>query len=185
MMTEGWNSLRSSEQACVAEVLAALAIADDLFDEPVEREHFGLTAAQVFAFASDPEIELDDETRQDLARHPRLAELFQGVIRDNPTVAFPRAAAAADDGAVDRRLADGFRVRLVPSRSTAGQTYVIIDLPLGRAAPASSLFIVRADEMPWKIRLPQPMHGQIQLLAENSSPLVIGLRDPGAEVFLR
>jgi len=29
------------------------------------------------------------------------------------------------------------------------------------------------------------MHGQLQLLAEDNSPLVVGLSDPEAEVFLR
>jgi hypothetical protein len=184
-MTDGWNSLTTGEQELAAEAFAALAIADELLEKPVEWDRSGLSAAWVFALASDPEVELDDEARQRLADQPRLVELFKGLIRDNPIVGFPRAAAAADDSSVDRRLADGFRIRLVPSRSTTGQTYVIIDLPLGRAAPASSLFIVRADAMPWKVRLPQPMHGQIQLLTESNSPLVIGLSDPETEVFLR
>lgn len=184
-MTDGWNSLSEGQRARAAEVFVALVVADEVLGAPLERGRVGLTAARVFALASDPEAELDDEARRDLEGSPRLAELFEGLIRDRPMVVFPRAAAAADDVSVDRRLADGFRIRLVPSQSTIGQTYVIIDLPLGRATPASSLFIVRVDAMPWKIRLPQPMHGQIQLLAENSSPLVIGLSDPESEVFLR
>lgn len=184
-MTDGWNSLDAGQQERAAEVFAALVVADEVLDAAVGRGREGLNAAAVFALASDPDVELDDEARHGLAEHPRLVELFEGLIRDNPVVVFPRAAAAADDTSVDRRLADGFRIRLVPSRSTTGQTYVIIDLPLGRAAPASSLFIVRGDAMPWKVRLPQPMHGQIQLLAENHSPLVLGLSDPETEVFLR
>lgn len=184
-MTDGWNSLPSRDQELAAEAFAALAIADELFEVPLAWRRLELNAARVFALASDPLAELDDDARRELAEQPRLVELFEGLIRDNPIVGFPRAAAAADNTSVDRRLADGFRIRLVPSRSTAGQTYVIIDLPLGRAAPASALFIVRADAMPWKIQLPQPMHGQIQLLAESNSPLVIGLSDPESEVFLR
>jgi hypothetical protein len=184
-MTDGWNSLDTGEREQTAKVFAALAVADELLNAASDREGSGLTASMVFDLARNPEVDLDDDVRLDLAGHPRLAELFEGLIRDNPVVAFPRAAAAADDLSVDRRLADGFRIRLVPSRSTTGQTYVIIDLPLGASASASSLFIVRADAMPWKFRLPQPMHGQVQLLAENSSPLVVGLSDPEAEVFLR
>jgi hypothetical protein len=184
-MTDGWNSLDAGEQARAGEVFAALIVADEIFDALATRERPGLCAGDVFSFANDPDAELDDAARQDLSEHPRLAEMFEGLVRENPMVIFPRAAAAADDTTVDRRLADGFRIRLVPSHSTIGQTYVIIDLPLGGTTTASSLFIVREDAMPWKIRLPQPMHGQIQLLAEDNSPLVIGLGDPRAEVFLR
>lgn len=184
-MTDGWNNLDERDRDLQSEVFVASMVADEVLAAPDPDAEPILGASTVFALADDPDIELDDETRLRLAERPRLAELFSGLIRDDPIVAFPRAAAAADDATVDRRLADGFRIRLVPSKSTSGQTYVIIDLPLGSAAPASALFIVRADAMPWKIRLPQPMHGQIQLLAEDSSPLVTGLADPEAEVFLR
>ncbi len=185
MMTDGWNSLNPNEQELAAGVFSAIAMAEELLERPQDPASHPLSAGAVFALANDPTHELDERTRAALIERPRLAELLNGLIRDDAMVAFPRAAAAADGTMLDRRLADGFRIRLVPSRSTVGQTYVIIDLPLGQARTAGILFIVRPDAMPWKFQLPQPMHGLVQLLAENDSPLVVGLADPETEVFLR
>lgn len=184
-MTDGWSDLTASEQTLADQVFTALAVADDLMRPRSEPSPMRLTAGQVHAWALNPELELDDEARVALRNHPRLAELLDGLIRRNPVRMFPRAAAAADGPTLDRRLADGFRIRLVPSRSTRGQTYVIIDLPLGLAQPAVAMFMVRPDAVPWKFRLPPPMHGQVQLLAESESDLVVGLADPETEIFLR
>ncbi len=184
-MTDSWNDLTPAERDFAAGAFEAASAAEDLLERARAGPGPALSARAAFALAADPDLELDRAAAEALRAAPGLAELFEGLVRRSAVAAFPAAAAAAGGGALDRRLADGFRVRLVPSRSTPGQTYAIVDPPPGRERPVETLFVLRPGAAPAKFRLPPPVDGRIQVLAESDSELVVGLGDPDAEVFLR
>lgn len=113
---------------------------------------------------------------------------FEALLAQAATLVIPRTAAAAatrpdrtDDG-VDRQ-AEGARVRVVPSRGGAGQSYVILTFQ-DPDLSATRLFAVTDDSAPVQADLPAPVAGSVQLLLDTSDPLLVALTDPNSRLYL-
>lgn len=112
---------------------------------------------------------------------------FEALLAQAAALVIPRTAAAAtrpdrtDDG-VDRQ-AEGARVRVVPSRGGAGQSYVIVTFQ-DPDLSATRLFAVTDDSAPVQADLPAPVAGSVQLLLDTSDPLLVALTDPNSRLYL-
>jgi len=92
-------------------------------------------------------------------------------------------AAAATGERVTERGGDGFRLRLLPARGAADQTWIMIALDQPQAAP-TALAVLPPDGPPESAGLEPPVDGMAQLLAESGSALVRALANPASRVFL-
>jgi hypothetical protein len=133
----------------------------------------------LYAFATDPDVALDDGVLLDARCRADLEVLLARTAAGR----LPRVAAASS-GEIHHRRGDGFTVRVVPSRSTAGQVYVLVEVPAGLPMP-QALFVLPADAAPIQVALPVSGSGRAQLLAERASPLVAALGAVSTEVFVR
>jgi len=93
--------------------------------------------------------------------------------------------AAASSGELETREADQCRIRIEPSRAEPDQVYLIIELTDPAAATPWVLFACGADGRSDRIELPEGRDGVIQVLLDRAAPILVQLRDPGTEVFLR
>lgn len=97
--------------------------------------------------------------------------------------ALPRLAAAATEAVgIDRRAA-GVRIRVIPSRSGEGPSYLVIgfDDPTARAGR----LVVTADgAAPVELTLPEMTGGSVQILLDDGAPILAAVADPDARIFL-
>lgn len=108
---------------------------------------------------------------------------LDALLADAACVAFPRqASAATPQVGIDRR-ADGARLRIVPSLGAAGQSYLAIafDDP---TATATRLIAVGDGAEPREIALPPPIDGTVQVLVDNSDPILVAVADADARLYL-
>ena len=192
-MTTIWADFTPEQQEITRRLFTAMSLLDELNADPVAEEPSEevvetrprrLTFHDLHALAAEPTRPLPPEIGRTLLREPRLRADFNRLLGKLAVCRFPRAAAAAS-GEITRREWQGFRITLKASRAEPSQTYVLIDLIDRQAEAPSTLFICSAAHDYHKVPLPEPRDGTIQLLAETDSPLVKGLKDAAAEVFLR
>jgi hypothetical protein len=140
--------------------------------------------SRLFGYADDPDPARDPEIDRALARDPGLRADFRRLLERIARHHVPRLAAAAG-GEITRRDGDGCSIRLETSLAEPDQTYVIIELVDADAPSPARLFIVDAEDRCNAFPLPPSRGGVIQLLEDDGSDLVRGLRDVQTEVFLR
>ena len=104
------------------------------------------------------------------------------LLRRTARVHVPRAAAAAS-GALQRREADGYSLRIVPSRSGGQQVYLLIEVPEGQTPPRR-LVISSPDGTICKEDLPPPAERTIRLLKDADDVLTRTFARPDSELFL-
>ena len=81
------------------------------------------------------------------------------------------------------RHGDGFRLRLVPARGAADQTWVVVVIDAPALAP-TRLTALPADGPPESVALEPPLDGTGQVLVAAGSALVRTLADPTPDAFL-
>lgn len=127
---------------------------------------------------------LSDEVCDHLAGDPRLREDFALLLRRTARHYVPRAAAAAGRGVLQSRKAGEFRLRIVESRASSEQVYLLVELP-DRMDAAPERLVVRAATGEFLKRdLPPPESGTVRLVLTADDPLVLALGEPASEVFL-
>ncbi|NQV78935.1 MAG: hypothetical protein HQ495_00180 [Alphaproteobacteria bacterium] len=162
-------------------VFNALAAMQDLLAGPAAAP--GVTIAQLYRLATDPQVEdVVLETR--LGADPALRASFELVLQRTAAYALPKLAAAST-GEVTTREGPGYRIRLQPSQAEPLQTYVIFEIDDAARTAPRTVFVCRADRAPLRHRLPDAIGGVVQVLVDADSDLLRGLRDLDAEVFLR
>lgn len=108
---------------------------------------------------------------------------FDALLVDAATIAIPRqAAAATPDSGIDRQ-AEGARLRVIPSRGGPGQSYLTITFEDQTTGAARLIAVIDGAE-PLEIALPVPVAGAVQLLLDNSEPILAALTDPDSRLFL-
>ena len=118
-----------------------------------------------------------------LLQFPGLRDTLSGLLARAAVAAGPRVAAAATERRVSERHGDGFRLRLVPARGAADQTWILVVLDAPAPAP-TRLTALPADGPPESVALEPPVDGTVQVLVETGSALVRSLADPTSDVFL-
>lgn len=142
-----------------------------------------ISTIDLFGYLDDPNFDRSQAVATALRLQPRLQDDFDHLMRRTARYAFPRLAAASS-GQVTARTIDGCRITLKRSQADSTQVYVIIAMDDPDAAP-HALFICTSRGAHVRHPLPEAVDGRLQLLAEESSELIAGLRDIEAEVFLR
>jgi hypothetical protein len=121
---------------------------------------------------------------QALSRNAGLRADLRALLVKVSLTHLPEVAAAGT-GELESRQTDQCSIRIEPSRAEPDQVYLIIELSDLSAAMPGTLFTCTADDKTDRLELPEARDGVIQLLLDRSAPILVGLRDHSAEVFLR
>lgn len=182
-MTVRWDRLGPDRQGAVEAAFVALETAAALCrPEPTDgaaRLSPSALWAHVTGDAAIPRAQLAAALLED----PGLREILAGLMARAALSVGPRVAAAASDRSIAERGGDGFRLRLLPARGDADQTWIMIALDRPAPAPAH-LTVLPPAGPPQTVRLDPPVDGVVQLLLEAGSELVAALADPASTVFL-
>ena len=181
-MSTSWRTLSRDQRERLQSEFVALHGADLLLEaerDPAPPSR--LPFSELFAAATTPG-RLPAATARALLANPRLRADFNLLLKRTARVHVPRAAAAAS-GTLERREADGYSLRLVPSRAGARQVYLLIDVPDGQTPPRR-LVITNPDGTVCKEDLPPPAKRTIRLLKDADDPLTRTFARPDSELFL-
>lgn len=182
-MTGRWRDLDEPERESARAVFAALDNARLLSDSQVDALADALADAEVPASPSMSAIWSAMVSGNPLPVGVRSGPELDALLARASVAAIPRLAAAATGAqAVDRR-AQGVRVRVVPSRAEAKQSYLIIAFDDPGAEVAR--LVVTADlGEPVELSLPPPVGGTVQVLLDDDAPVLLALADPDARIYL-
>ncbi len=182
-MTGRWQDLDGTQRALVAAVFAALDATEQLDtvrprDDDAARPLVSPSPSLIWSSLMSGR-ELPDGVRNDDDLEALLARAARAV--------FPTAAAAATPGAgLDRQVGD-VRLRTVPSRADARQTYLILSVAPSSAPqpPMPARLIVVADGgSPVGIDLPPPVDGTVQVLLADDAAILVALTAPDSRIYL-
>ena len=180
-MMAGENRLRRDELDQVRRALDAAERTDRLMAASGNPSDVGFS--ELYAYATQADRAPRRELLVALDADACLRRKFEALLRETSMYHLPRVAAAAASD-ISRREAEGCRISLRSSRAEESQVFVIIELSDPAARPGS-LFVCGKDRGVRRVDLSEPRDGRIQLLLENDSDIVQGLRDIETEVFLR
>ncbi len=181
-MSTPWRTLNSDQRERLQAAFVAWHGADLLLD--ADDDATGASRplfTELFAAANAPGP-LPAAIAQALLADPALRADFNLLLQRTARVHLPRAAAAAS-GALQRREADGYSLRLVPSRSGTGQVYLLIEVPEGHTPP-QRLVVSNPDGTICKEDLPPPTEQTIRLLKDANDPLPRTFSQADSELFL-
>jgi hypothetical protein len=181
-----WDSLNKDQKARAEETFDALSTLNEL------RMHLAPTGNHSRRISFDDLYKYVTGTRQldqtelslALSQDKKLSAGFDRLLHIEALYYMPQAAAASSDEITERE-GEGFVIRLKPSRATPDQIYIIIEFKNLDAKHPSRLFIMPVSGKCSKLDLSEGSNNVLQIVAESSSDLVINLRDPGTEFFLR
>lgn len=184
-MTGRWQDLDGTRRALVAAVFAALDATEQL---DTVRPRDDDAARTLVSPSPSPSLiwsslmsgrELPDGVRND--------DDLEALLVRAALAVFPTAAAAATPGAgLDRQVGD-VRLRTVPSRADARQTYLILSVAPSSAPqpPMPTRLIVVADGgSPVGIDLPPPVDGTVQVLLADDAAILVALTAPDSRIYL-
>ncbi len=182
-MSTPWRNLSDERRERLRAAFVAWHGADLLLEaeddaEPPSRPLF----AELFAAATAPGRPLPAAIGRALLADPALLQDFNLLLTRTARVHVPRAAAAAS-GALQRREAGGYSLRVVPSRAGDGQVYLLIEVPEGQTPPRQ-LVISTPDGAICKEELPPPAGRTIRLLKDADDALPRAFARPDSELFL-
>lgn len=180
-MTAKWNSF-TPEQRQAAE--RAFQVLDD-FDRvktALSIADTSVSFGDLYRFAQGEATGKAGAILQRLAADPALRADFERLLEQEARYRGPRLAAATS-GEIAERRGSGFVIRIKPSSSTPGETYLLIDL-LDQPEAAPKALFVRGRGGIGRHDLPTPRNGRMQLLLAEDSDLIRALRDVNSEVFL-
>ncbi len=156
--------------------------AEALLSGPASRRDW-VSPAELAEYLDNPQSPQADRVAEALRGNARLRADFDHLLRRTARHALPRLAAAST-GQVSARTVEGCRITLKRSQADSAQVYVIITLDDPASAPRA-LFVCSRHGDHVRFPLPDGADGRMQLLADEESELIRGLRDIDAEVFLR
>ncbi len=143
-----------------------------------------LPFSTLYAYASDPTFDATQTFRARLAGDPKAQHDLSRLLARVAFAHMPRQAAAASADVVRRESAQA-TITLTPSRTEAGQVYVIITLTdPGVRAPTRLTVQDRVGAF-LDFDLGPFSAGRVQFLLAETDAVVTALRDTGTEVFLR
>ncbi len=190
-MTKTWRKLSEAQRAAAEQAFDAMMTTDALMgvdkafearaEEPEAKRRFGF--ADLHAFVTRRESAKDAAIQAELARDGGLRATFRRLL-SNLSMAAMSPVAAASSGALESRECEGFRIDLKPSKADAAQVYVTIRQTSPGLIPPDTLFIIKDAPGQVKFPLPDALDGDIQLVAEETSDLVKGVRDKNSEIYL-
>lgn len=179
-MSTTWKGLPARQRALIQETAAALLLVDGFAVSTAERP---VTFHDLRAWLQSADGALPVRLQLALAADPRLRHDLDRLLARSATWRGARASAASA-GRLEARDADGFRIRLRPSRAAADQVYVLITLTGERSQDPTTLVMRSADGDYVKWSLPQPQSGVIQILTDEAAEGLRLLRDPKSELYL-
>lgn len=186
-MQRGWNDWTESERARLETAFSAGHAADLWLDEGQgDTRAAEIAMPALYRAASDPRAFLPASLVGRMATDPSLRADFNMLLERVSQCHFPRAAAASS-GALTEREANGYKLRLKPSRANAEQVYLLIDLPdhgTARENPPQGLKLQKSDGTILQTPLGAPAEGTIRVVLESASELVEALGDPASQIFL-
>ncbi len=170
-MTGRWRELDAGGRRTAETLFAALDAARDLTDSrvPARPSVSAIWSALV--------------TGRPLPGGIRPGADLDALLADAALVVFPRQAAASTPRTEIDRLTEGARLRVVASRGAPGQSFVAISLDDPAAAPGR-LIAVHDGAEPLEIGLPPSVDGLVQVLVDNSDPILVALADADARLYL-
>lgn len=181
-MSTSWRTLSSDQRERLQAMFVALHGADMLLEASDDAATYSQPSFSELVAATRAPGPLPATIAQALLANPALRADFNLLLQRTASVHVPRAAAASS-GALRRREAGGYSLRLVPSRSGAGQVYLLIDVPDGHAPPRR-LIVSNPDGTICKEDLPLPTERTIRLLKDADDPLPRAFEQPDSELFL-
>lgn len=125
----------------------------------------------------------DADLRRALAEDEHLRADLNALLVKTATNHLPEVAAASSQELTLRESA-GCRIRIEPSRAEPDQVYIIIELLDRAAGLPTTLVSCTAEGRYDRLELPEGRDGVVQVLLDNSAPVLESLRDHGTEVFL-
>ena len=191
-MSKGWCARGTAERRRLeaafiaehgAELLLGGDVEDDLLtasDEPAPGRQSSFASLYGALHRPGP---FPDEMSASLGGDRRLREDFALLLQRRARHHVPRAAAAAGRDALRSREAGGFRIRIVDSRASSEQVYLLIEMPETGGAVPSRLVVGTAAGVFLKCDLPPPDAGAIRLVMAAADPVVQALGEPASEVF--
>jgi hypothetical protein len=108
---------------------------------------------------------------------------LDGLLERAAPVTMPRLSAADSGGHGVDRQASGVRVRVMPSRAEASQSYLLITVADPRAT-LRRLVVTRDSDAPAEQSLPSAVGDTIQVLLDGNAPILAALADPDSRIFL-
>ena len=181
-MNTSWRTLSGDQRERLQAAFVAWHGADLLLEaEGDTRASSPPSFAELFAAATAPGP-LPAPIAQALLADPALRADFNLLLKRTARIHVPRAAAAAS-GALQRREAGDYSLRLVPSRAGAGQVYLLIEVPESQTPP-QRLVISNPDGTICKEDLPPPAKRTIRLLKDADDSLIRTFVQPNSELFL-
>jgi hypothetical protein len=170
-MTERWRDLDAAGRQVAQAVFVALDGARGLTDARVRPRPS--VSAIWSALASGRPLPVGLVADDDL----------DALLAEAALVAFPRSAAAATaPTGVDRRV-DGARIRVTASLGAPGQSYLTLSFEDAAVAAARLIALVDGAE-PVELALPPAVAGAVQVLLDNSDPILVALTDDEARLYL-
>ena len=131
------NPLSDQEMTLVRNALDAVELTDQML---ASAENATVSFAEIYAYATNPEIEPSAWLLQALSEDGRVRRDFDALLRNTSQYFLPQVAAASS-GDVSTREIDGCKITFRSSRADADQIFVIIKLVDHDARPGS-LFIL-------------------------------------------
>ena len=181
-MSVGWHDLDTDGQAVAEAVFAALDQTATL--KAAATKDAGETRpspSMLWAWVTG-RLAMQQTLAAALRRYPGIGDEVAALFDRVAVATLPRVAAAATGNTVAHRAGGGAVVRLLPSRASTDQTYVMITVDDPDRVP-SQLIAVSGDHMVMQA-LDPPVGGAIQMLVETASDLVGVLADTQARVWL-
>lgn len=185
-MSTTWKGLPARQRRLIQETAAAMLLLDGFASPATDaerRRERPVTFQDLSAWVRSSDSALPVRLQLALAADPRLRHDLDRLLARSATWHGPRASAASS-GRLDSRDADGFRIRLKPSRAAADQVYVLITLTGERSQDPTTLAMRSADGEYVKWSLPRPQSGVIQILTDEAADGLRLLRDPKSELYL-
>ncbi|MGF1551507.1 MAG: hypothetical protein ACFBWO_03265 [Paracoccaceae bacterium] len=164
-------------------VLARASAIERLFAETAgtAAERPRVAGLDLWRAASRLDPEALARVRAAAAVDPATARAFAAAVR-RASVAVFEEVRAADSGALERRRAGVWTIEVRPSTKRPGRVFVTIEVPQGRTPPR----LIAAEFGETLVRpLPVAQDGVVQIVTDESDPLVRAIRDRDARLSLR
>lgn len=181
MSGASWQSRSEIEKARIETAFSARHAADLWLDTAGPGQAKPAALPILYRAAKDPTAPLPAALVAQLATDTRLKADFDRLLSRIAACRMPRAAAASS-GSLDRREAQGFVLRIRPSRADPDQVYLLIDIPDRAETP--QVLMARDNGEILRRALGEPQDGMFRLILERSDPLLAAIGDPATEIDL-
>lgn len=176
-MTKRRSNPGPAEMSFAARLFDASCAHDALREEAPGARPVGFS--EVYRYVTEPAFRPGPALLDAVANDPRVGADVRALARNHAVAVIPEAAAAADEGEIDERRIDGWRILIRRVRANPSQVWVIVEYA-GESIDMPRILFVGDARQP----LPESRDGRFQFRVDAESDLVKGLRDINAEVIL-